>query len=120
MRNQSTFYYALYQSKTEITDSNNHKTGRYQISYANPVKMEASISAARGTADVEQFGISLDYEKTIITGDMTCPLSESSILWIDKVPVIDEQGATTTPNDYKIVKVAKSINYIAYAIKKVE
>lgn len=118
-RNLKNFFYALFDSKVPIVDANGHNTGRYELKYQNPEEMTAYISAARGVSDTEQFGVSLDYERTIITDDMDCPINETSILWIDVVPEIDGEGKTATPNDYKVVKVAKSINYISYAIKKV-
>ena len=118
-RNLKNFFYALFDNKVPIVDASGYNTGRYELKYHNPEEMTAYISAARGVSDTEQFGVSLDYERTIITDDMDCPINETSILWIDVVPEIDGEGKTATPNDYKVVKVAKSINYISYAIKKV-
>ena len=46
--NKTAFYYALYASRTELTDDYGNKTGEYQINYGNPVKEYGNISAAKG------------------------------------------------------------------------
>lgn len=108
--NKQTIHYALFK---EVADklADGLKTGEKVKTYYDPVAFRANVSAARGTADTEQFGISDDYERTICTSDMTCPIAEDSILWVG-VPVTD-------PYNYKVVKVARSLNSIVYAIKKV-
>lgn len=118
-RNLKKVYYATYLGQLEIKDSAGNDTGRFTPSYSNPVELIASISAARGTAETEQFGVNLDYEKVMISDNMTLPISETSVLWVDTEPVIAPDGSTQTPYDYKVLKVAKSINYASYAIKKV-
>jgi len=50
--------------------------------------------------------------QTLITGDMDCPIDESSILWIDDLD-------TTKAHDYVVTKVAPSLNVIQYAVRKV-
>jgi len=79
--------------------------------YGNPVEMAINVSAARGTSDVEQFGINAIYSKTMVTNDMSCPIAESTRLWVG-IP-------TTEPHNYVVTSVAKSINSITYAIKEV-
>lgn len=118
-RNLKTIYYALYKGEEAIEDDDGNETGEYEITYNNPVAIKVNVSAARGATDVEIFGVELGYDKTLLTGDMNCPINETAILWVDKVPDITLQGTTETPYDYQVVKVAKSLNYIAYAIKGV-
>ena len=48
----------------------------------------------------------------MITDDMDCPIEESSILWIDNLD-------TEKPHDYIVRKVAKGLNSIMYAVRKV-
>ena len=119
-RNLKTIYYALSKEDASILDTDGNETGDHRIIYENPVSIDVNVSASRGVADVEMFGVGLNYEKVVLTADMNCPISETSILWIDVTPVIGEGGTTETPNDYQVVRVAKSLNYIAYAIRKVE
>lgn len=114
--NKRTIYYSLYSGVTDAVDTNGDKTGEKEKSYTAPVGLRVNVSAARGTADVEQFGISEDYDRTITTTDLSCPIQEDTVLWIDSVP-----GATaaSVPYNYRVVKVAKSINSIQYAVKEV-
>lgn len=118
-RNEIIFYYALYGAEIEEVDEEGSFTGEMTISYENPVKADANISASRGEASTEQFGISLDYDKIVCTCDMELPIDETTILWVDIKPVLDEYGATKTKHDYIVKKVAKSLNSVQYAIKKV-
>lgn len=110
-RNKQTIYYALYSGKTDIVDENGNKTGDKSVTYSTPVAIKVNVSASRGTADLEMFGINTNYSRTVVTDDTSCPIKEDSILWVDK--------ATTEPHDYVVVKVAKSFNHITYAIQEV-
>jgi hypothetical protein len=49
---------------------------------------------------------------------MNCPISETSILWIDKEP-FDNEGNLTSHN-YIVKQIAKGLYNIAIAIDKVE
>lgn len=111
-RNKRTFYYATYSGREEILDSKGFRTGNYRIAYNSPVMAKANISASRGMSDVEQFGTSLNYSKTIVTSDMDCPIDEHTILWVDTLD-------TEKPHDYEVVSVARGLNSISYAIRKV-
>jgi len=118
-RNKKKFYYATYVSKTETLDEYSNPTGSYSITYSNPVLMYANVSAARGTADADMFGINLNYDKSVLTDNINCPIAETSVLWVDTMPTIATGGSTTTKPDYIVKQVAKSLNNIAYAIAKV-
>lgn len=118
-RNEQTFYYALYGEEVEEIDEEGNFTGETTIGYGNPVKVKASISASRGEASTEQFGISLDYDKIVCSCDMALPIDETTILWVDIKPVLEKDGATKTKHDYTVKKVARSLNSVQYAIKKV-
>lgn len=110
-QNKQKFHYATYLGKTETVDTQGNLTGGKTKTYSEPVEMCANISAARGEASVEQFGINERYSRTIVTDQMDCPIDTDSKLWID-VPV-------TEPSNYRVVRVAKSLNSITYAIVEV-
>ena len=48
--------------------------------YNKPVLFHANVSAGKGIAQEEVFGVSLDYTKTISTSDMDLPISETSLI----------------------------------------
>lgn len=117
-RNKETLYYALYSSKTENVDGQGNLTGTYTVNYGSPVKISANVSAARGTADVEMFGFTENYNKTIVVDDPNFPIKEDSILWVGITP--DTNGeAGAVKHNYVVAQVARSINSVTYAVRKV-
>lgn len=49
----------------------------------------------------------------IVTTDMSCPISEDTVLWIGKTPTTDDYN-------YVVSRVAKSINSISIAVREVD
>lgn len=127
VRNKSYFYYALYDGQTELKDEYGNATGQYDISYADPVKTLGNVSAAQGEIQSRQFGDSETYDKVIVLDNPSAPIDEYSILWVDTVPeltedghlALDEKGEVKTPHDYIVKKVARSLNGVSIAISKV-
>lgn len=117
-RNKSTFYYLLYTGKTPVLDEDENETGEYDVGYGEPVEMRANVSAATGQSQVEQFGNLENYDKVIVTDDMTCPINENTVLFIDKEPSYDALGKPQY--DYTVKRVAKSLNSISIAVSKVK
>lgn len=116
-RNKSTFYYLLFDCVEPEYDEKGYETGEEKVKYREAVSMRANVSAASGTAQVEQFGNFASYDKVIITDDTTCPMDENTVLFLDKEPEYNADGRPLY--DYRVKRVATSINYIAYAVEKV-
>jgi hypothetical protein len=76
-----------------------------------------NVSAARGTAYEDFFGVNTDYERVAVTEDMLSLITETSVLFVDKLPTFNADNDPL--NDYVVKKVARSLNIIAYAIKRV-
>lgn len=117
-RNQQTFFYALLTGTEDVVDLDGYKTGERQKVYGSQIEMKANISPSRGYADMEIFGKDLDYTRTICTDDLSCPITEESILWIDKEPC-DHLG-NPYPHNYIVTQIAKSLNNIMIAVRKVD
>jgi hypothetical protein len=115
-KNKSILYYSYYISKQIVQDQNGKKTGEYMILYSNPKYFKANVSIPKGYADITQFGINEQYDKVIVTENMELILDETTVLWIDKKPYI---GNKFQSNDYRIVKIAKSLNSVTIFAKKV-
>ena len=111
-RNKQTIYYRLYTAETPILDAGGYDSGEVTNGYGDPVAISVNVSPARGSVSVEKFGNELNYDRVIVTDDMSCPISEGAILYVD-VP-------TTGPHDYIVKRVAKSLNCISIAIARVE
>lgn len=116
-RNKSPFWYLLYDRKVSAKDEYGNETGEEIVFYKPAVAMSANISAATGSAQVEQFGNFAGYDKVIVTDDLSCPIDENTVLFIDKEPQYDEDGKPLY--DYVVRRVAKSLNSISYAVSKV-
>ena len=119
-RNKRKFYYASYIGETEITDEYGNSTGEYKLDYTIPKKMFGNVSAAQGEIQSRQFGESESYDKVIVLDDINTPIDEYSILWVDTLPHLNEDGSTDTPHDYVVKGLAKSLNSISIAISKVD
>lgn len=111
-RNEIEIWYALYEGNVPIL-KNGRLTGEKKQVYSAPVSLRANVSAAKGAADVEMFGIDTPYTKTITTCDISCPIAEDSALWIDADPLAE-------PYNYVVVRIAKSLNSITYAVREVD
>ena len=118
LRNKQAFYYANISTTADATDEYGNKTGEQNITYSAPVSVMANISPARGSADLDAFGINADYTKTIVTDDLTLPVDKSTILWIGVEPDKDGEAGTVKHN-YVVVQVAKSLNSMTIAVKEV-
>lgn len=115
-RNKSECWYLLYDGKTMNMSDDGYETGQMSVKYKDAVKMLANISPASGAAQVEQFGQFVSYDKVIVTDDMSCPISEDTVPFVDKEPEYDGEKPLY---DYVVKRVAKSLNSISIAISKV-
>ena len=120
VRNNSVFYYAKYDSKNELVDDYGNATGQFEIIYSVPIKSNGNISAAKGEMRNRQFGDSESYDKVIVLDNKDIPIDEYSILWVDTLPILNEDGSTGTPHDYIVRQVARSLNSVSIAISKVD
>lgn len=125
-RNQRKLWYQLYSEHIPVLENDLDGnivtdpvtgepllTGEYKVGYADPVEFRANVSAARGEANTDPFGVDTQYDKTVCSCDMDLPIDELSQLYVDQKPRDGRKA------DYKVVKVAKSLNSALYAIKKI-
>lgn len=119
-KNKQKFYYALFNSKSEVTDENGYFTGEYALNYGKPKAAKANISAAKGETTIRQFGEDIPYDKVVVMDDPTTLIDEYAILWIDVMPVLNPDGTTNTPHDYVVKQVARSLNSVSIAVAKVD
>ena len=126
-RNKCTFFYALHNGQIELIDEYGNASGQYKVIYTDPVEIKGNVSAAQGEMQTRQFGKSETYDKVIVLDNQLAPIDEYSVLWVDSLPELtikgqlatDENGEIKTPHDYIVKKVARSINAVSIAIRKV-
>lgn len=132
-KNQQNIYYATYSD--QITEYYRDSDGNIiydeidgeqiprikceRAGYNNPVPFEFETSAGKGTAQTEVFGSDVDFTRTISTTDMSIPIDELSLVWIEHEPEFLHDG-TVDPDsaDYKVAaKPSKSKTDIVIALK---
>lgn len=116
-RNQRPVWYCLYSGEDELKDSDGYYTGENGIGYEAPVKLMANVSPATGQSNTEMFGNLTDYDRVIVTDWVDCPIDENTVLFFDKEP---EDETSANGYNYIVRRVAKSLNSVAIAIRKVD
>lgn len=106
-RNRIKVEYSLYLGNAEIMDGAGYATGEYAPKYGNKTVLYISVSSNKGDYSQQQFGNLLDYDRTMITHDTECPINENSMIYIGT-------------EQYIVKAVAKSLNAVQYAIKRVQ
>lgn len=89
-------------------------TGEYAPEYSEPVRALMNVSAAKGAADIEVFGMDTPYTHLLVTDDMDTPFDTESIFWIEDSP---ETGA---PHNFRVQRVARSLNHVTIALSEVD
>lgn len=141
-RNAQPVYYRTFAGKTDVRDTNGNRTGEKQITYNAVACIYGNVSASRGTAEIEQFGIDLAYSKTVVFGLPVTAIDESTTLWIGYGRVAEygtgvsysagdvaiKDGAIQRydgtawhiePHNYRVARVAHSLNHTTLAIREV-
>ena len=109
VKNRRPIWYALRNVSTDKDDwGNTHDV----TTYSEPTEMKISISANKGEASAQAFGADLQYDREMITHDMSCPIDEYSRLWLDG-------RSTKETHNYEVAAVSKSLNCVRYAIRRV-
>lgn len=111
-RNTQKVYFKLYLGDQEIIDQYGNATGSYVPVYSDLMDADLVVSPNKGSADTEQFGSLLDYDRTMTTANTSVLIDENSVLWVD--------GADTSgPWNYVVKKRAPWKNSIQYAVSQV-
>lgn len=131
-RNDTDFWYCQYDPSIQhiVIDENGNESGEIVPHYGEATPFWANVSPAAGAAQFEQFGNMGNYDRVIVTRDMECPINENSVLFLEKEPEYTEletddgEGGTVTyllpKYDYLVKNVAKGLDAIAIAIRKVD
>ena len=109
-RNRQPVWYAQFLGEQPILDDEGNDTGETGPSYSEPAKAMLNISPATGVAENQLFGDFVDYTHTIATA-RKFPIDEQTVMWVDV--------ATDQPYNFKVMRVAKSLNGWVFALKAV-
>ncbi len=107
-RNKQQVNYALLIGQVDVTDEYGNKTGEYELEYSDPVPLRINVSPAKGAVYSRAFGDDITYDRVMVTSQMDLPIDEETVFWIE----------STDEPDYKVTRVAKGLNSVSYAIRK--
>lgn len=119
-RNKLTFYYATYVGKTELIDKDGNHTAEHIPEYSAWKPCKANISPAKGNSVAELFGNDVNYDRVIVMDDPNFEIDENTVLAIDIAPNERKQTTDVPIFDYVVTRVARSINFVSYAVAKVK
>lgn len=117
-QNQVPFWYQTYEGMRDKIDSQGRITGDKEEFYSNPVRAKARVSSSSGNAYESPFGSDIAYDKSISTVQKL-PIDEYTRLFIDREPVINEDGSTDSEPDYRVVCVKLGLIQNVWAIAKI-
>lgn len=112
-RNKQLVHYAQFDQIEPIYDEDGNDTGEVRPKYSEPVELRINVSPAVGESATRQFGEVVDYDRTLVICDTSLPIDERTVFWIDETD-------TDKPFDYTVKKVARSLNSLQIAVKRVE
>ena len=118
-KNLRKLWYALYNDKREAFDVNGDFTGEYTVCYSAPVVFYANLSAGKGSAQADIFGVNVDFTRTISTTELSVPITETSLVWYETEPKLLEDGTADPKSaDYKVAAPpAVGLNELIIALK---
>ena len=141
-RNDRDFWFCPLDPTVEhaVLDEYGNEPGEVIPHYEDAVAFHANISPASGYAQTELFGNLDSYDRVIVTRDMGCGINEHSVLFVEKEPEYTEiqthqisagtgqngsdEIVTVTymqpKNDYIVHRVARGLNSVSVAIRKVD
>lgn len=117
--NEKSLFVCNIEDEVAIVDSQGYKTGEKKIIYSQPIYFKASVSGARGNANVEAFGTDVSYDKTIVMSIKKLEelgITENSVLFIDNKPSYEGDDPLY---DYSVSRIATSVNEAVIAVSKV-
>lgn len=115
-RNTQVFWYALFGQVEEQYDEWGNIIGQ-GAGYGKPVKTRGNISPAKGEATTRQFGEDTDYDRVIVIDDPETPIDETTVIWVDITPELDQEGNLAkdtwgnylTPYNYRVKTVGRGL-----------
>lgn len=109
-----------YLGKTPILDDEGNETGEFAVQYGEGSVFWGHKSGARGSAYAEMFGTDISYDKTIVITKALFDklgIDENSVFFLDKKPEFDANNMPLY--DYKVGRIAETLNEVAIALKRV-
>lgn len=108
-KNKRKLHYAVPVEEERIKDEYGNETLEVNVIYSDPTELKVNYSGSIGRETIEIFGTATNYSR-ILCFTQDCPLTEGCIMWIG----VD----TDQPANYKVARVADSLNVTLVAIQE--
>lgn len=121
-RNKSPLSFCNYKGEEAYVDEHGFKTGEKIIAYYPLVKIKAHVSGAKGSSYIEIFGTDVSYDKTILLTKaefVRYGITENTVFFIDIYPKYEDQAKKKPLYDYRVKRIAETINEVVIAVEKV-
>ena len=120
-------WFCPYKGKVERLTEKGRHTGEYIKQFGKPMMFRCNVLPVRskggsvrlgGKINELDIGLDLDYSRVIICDDITIPVKEEDVLFLEKKPEFDDNNYPL--HDYRIVAIVRSLNILEIAANKVE
>ena len=114
-----TIYIVNYKGEVDVLDTNGYKTGEKKIEYYPKKPFKVNLSGARGSSQSEIFGTDVSYDKTFVLTTLEkkrLGISENTVFFVDVPPKYVDGNPLY---DYRVERIADTINQVVVAITKV-
>ena len=121
-RNKTDIAFCNYKGEEKYVNSQGLKTGEKIISYYPVVKIKAHVSGAKGSSYIEIFGTDVSYDKTVLLTKAEFTrfgITENTVFFIDTKPKFEDQEKKIPLYDYRVKRIAETINQVVVAVEKV-
>lgn len=118
--NQKKYIGLNFVGEIEYRDAQGNLTGESILSYGDEIEFEGHISGASGSAILENNGVIVEYDKSIVltkTKFAECGFNENSVFFIDKKPEYDSNDQPLY--DYKVKRIKDTLNEVMILLEKV-
>lgn len=69
----------MFESVSPILDEDGYDTGENEPVYGSPIALSINVSGASGENAIQQFGSTIDYDRVLVTCDLTLPIDEQTV-----------------------------------------
>lgn len=115
-RNRITVFYALVESTEDTLDEYGNINGTH-INYMSPIRTRMAFGKRNGGISITAHGLENNYDSILLTDDLSCPITDGTIIWIGRCPM--DGNGQMTPHTHVVSAVIPSLNNIAYRLTEV-
>ena len=113
-------WYAFFEDQIPEVDEDGNYTGEQLLVYGKPHMTRANLSASRGVARNDVFGLNTSYSKTMSTAKMNLGIDEQTLIWDEQPTLLDDNSGRVDPKTakYRVAAIARGHYHIHYALRQ--